>query len=565
MISAGFIAGGDEETTTTETKIPEMSEKEEEIMAQGSAMVEEYMRQAGYDMVTTTTPKNPGLITEYEKQIAEIDSQIAAAGNQTTTNQFGVTTAVGANPMAINQLEAQKRELSEKLATESANVTTVTTTELNETGRKLETIRNEAIDNQAEINRGIMDNARKFLNGDYSITPSQKQYIEDSVKAMREPVFAMLDEVSKEAERTGASINDELTKYTDVIKETGISVGAALNAVSASIDDERTALGETKTSVYDALNGVKTEIENTNGVAGQEMEKLFTIRKTLAARDMDETYKRMRSENAVRAAQLGRSQYDPEFQAQLQDQLMKNIETTQLKLSEQEALMKYDLVTNTGQRKEQVELLRAQEAEALGLRGEGLAAKDTGVSTTRAQLAAEQGAKLEDVAGMRTGVAERTGAVKEGVAQSKAAAEASNQAWANNMRWELGANMPAKAAGMGIDVGSYQNALAQQSLANTQTGSQIGLPYAELYLRNRMAQPTTTTTTSGSVLGSVMGTLGTLGGIAGNVMGGVGGMMGQSAGGSSTPQASGSLVQNDTSGSMGLRLPNYDPWHFNRS
>ncbi len=530
-----------DETTTQKTELPEMTPEEQALQAMALAMIPEQISQAGYDLIPRQEYKNPAKVAEYESKIANI---------QTRLEQINATPAGRRGSPLLNEasmLQNQLNDLNSKLATEKADVKTTYDVQMNERGRKLQEEADKSVDRQAALNQMSYDNIVSFFNGELSVSPSQQQYIKDNLAAIREPVFKLLDTAAREYETTGKSINDAITEVQNVARETGVSFTTALNAVSERIDDtnagvlaslsgEEDAIRKTGDSVAAALQGVRDEINTGGDKVREDMERLFTIKKTLAAQEKLDLYNDMRMKTANQAKALGRSQFDPQFQAQLQDELFKSIDVTNLKLAEQEAMIKLGIAQDISGKLEQLAYNEAQQIKETGLSYEEAQAKRTqlaaetgskkeAVAAAAADFAKEQGKTMEQLAAERVGVAERTGAGREAIALSKADTEKGIQSYASGLRDELAINTPLKLIGVGADLGGYQSALRQQELANTAAAASAGTQQQEMSLRERMAQPTITQTTSGSPLGGVLGTIGALSGAAGGVMTGAGALV----------------------------------------
>lgn len=553
------------ETTTTKTEIPPMSEEERKMLAQQSATVTAFMQQMGYDLTPkeTSSYKNPALVASLEQQRADLQNQIAelqGQGPTSTGGRFGISTTstsafqgkggIGSTvtPESQSKIEELQKQLNQvnvqyEKQTTGKNATTEYSYDLNLTpyGEKLQKQREQNLDYQMQMTDMSVQSAKKFLSGDYSITAPQKQMIDESMAAIREPAMKMLDEVSAEAERTGKNMGDALNEYVTAINNTGLSVGAALNAlddriaytdmgVKAGITEEETRLSQTGQSVMGALQGVRAQIDATGAEAKGELEKAFTIRSILAAKDMNDYYIKNRAEMANKAAMLGRSPMDASFQQELQNKLIDKIATTQLTFAQDEALAKSGLAERTGQRREQLAMEQAGFIEKQGRGSEALAAKRTSeaeasglrgeqVGAAQAQLAETQGRQLERATAQKGVIAERTGGVRESVAGQKAGLEQQIGQTGQNLRWEMGLGIPAKQVGLGIDVAGLTQGIRQQELANAQAATQATLPQQQLLQNERMAQPTTTQTTGSNIFGDIMAGIGTAAGVAGAAYG----------------------------------------------
>ena len=544
-----MISGGDDETTTSNTELPEMTEEEKKLMGKSSALIDAYLTQSGYEMEEKreTIYENP----ERWRQLNARRDELQQKKLDLQAKIEDPNVPAYKKPDLNRQLRNTDAEITSNdswIAEESKNSheTISYTPTLTEYGKKLQTERESMVDYRTQTNAMLFKTAEKLLNGDFAPTEAQKQLIEENSASIRGPVFALLDEASKEAERTGESINKSLDGYMQEIRNTGVSMGAALNAIGdriemtkqgllAGVSEEESRLAETGASVKAALQGVRDEINATGGKAATEMEKLFSLRRTMAKQDMEDFYKEQRNKTALQATQMGRSMFDPQFQAQLQDNMLQKIDRTNLALSEQESMLKLGLIQDIGGKLESVSQMEAALAESQGLRSEALGAKRTAieertgaaqedVSAQRAALAERTGAGLENVALQRANVAGQVGAQKQAIAGQKAAVEENIQNQASQLRQQYGYGIPAQMLGIGMQVGQYTNAIQQQALQNTAAAAQMPTLQQDRMYAERAAQPTTTTTTSGGVFGDIMGGLGVAAGAAGSIMGGYGAM-----------------------------------------
>ena len=491
------------EETTTSTTLPEMSPEEQALQAMGMGMIDQYMSDAGYDLTPTETYKNPDLVASLQAEKQQVEDKM----NQIRANIGKPGMPQTGNPQfQLMDLQRNQSNIQRQLDEELQNKETTYDVQLNAYGQQVQALKEKSIKYQDEITDKYMENARKFLSGDYSITAAQKQQIEDSMSTIRTPVFKLLDEVKSSYEDTGKSMTEALGEYMKEINKTGLSFSAAMNAVDDDIDI-------TGANVKNALANVNTEIDKWGTAAKTAMEDSFAIRKILAARDMEDYYKQNKMETANKAAALGRSPMDPQFVEEFNDRMARKIETVQLQMAETEAIARSGLAERIGMSKEN-----------LGYQMAG-AEQQTGAMSAEAKMARASGQeqigqRKEGATAQGIGIAERTGAGAEAVAGQKANIEQGLQETGQNLRWQQGMQLPAQAAGLGIDVAGYQQAVQQQSLANTASAMSAPMGQQQMMLSERMAQPTTTVTQSPSIAGAVMGTIGTLAGAAGSIAGG---------------------------------------------
>lgn len=523
-------------TTKQETKIPEKTEDEKALDAMMiDVILPSYMESIGYSMKRndTVTYKNPEKVKSLEAQRDSLNSQISSAKS---------------SGKDASKLQSELSQIESQLDTEYANKTTDVSYdyELNETGQMMKEINEKAVNYQSESMDIFMDTYRKFSSGDYSITDAQKELINTQLGTVRDAVFAMFDEAEKTADETGVSINEAIDNYANEINKTGLSVGAALGAIEdriklnkegllAGISEEEKRVGDTGLAVKSALQGVMDEINKTGEQTKALYEDLFETKKILVENQMKDVYDQNQRKVADRAALLGRSPMDPQFQNELLDNLQKNIKTAQLELSAQESEALAGLEERTGQRREQLKMQMAAFEESQGGKMEQLGAKRTEVENQtgqqltdvagqKAQLAQRQGEALEGAAASRADVASQVGQAKQNIALSKAGLETELQQTGMNLAQQYGVGIPASQIGLGIDIAGFGQATQAQQAA-IQSGA-LGSTNAisSRMLQERMAQPTTTTTQNpgfGNVLTGLIGA-GLSG--AGALMGGIGAM-----------------------------------------
>jgi len=525
-------------TTVSKTELPEKTETEKEMDAKILAIFDSYMDESGYDVEQNlkTVYENPERVSSLDGRISDLESKIVDAQ------------AKGLNQNQINDFTKQKDSLQKELDKEKEKFTTEYDYDyvLNDTGKKIQDIREKSLDYQAEAQEMFHETFKKFAGGDYSITVEQELLIQDQIGLMKDPIMAVLDEVQKQYETTGTNMGVALNEYMTAITDTGLSVEAALSTVedrikntkegvSAGIGEEEKRIGETGLSVKAALTGVRDEIKQTGDETRSALEDTFKLKRLLIEKDMKDLYDQQRVATAEKASRLGRSPTDPRFQLEMQNNLQKNIERAQLQLSIEESGALAGLVERTGQRREQLGLTEAQLEETTGQRLETAARQRTAaeeaaglreeqIAGERAGLAERTGQRTEAATAEKMRIAERTGAGLEQTALQKAGVEESVQQMGQGMRSQFGVGLPASQIGLGIDVAGYNQAIRQQQLANTQSAIGTGQAVAQPYQAERMAQPTTTTKTTPSIGGMILGGIGTLTGGAGSIFKGMGGL-----------------------------------------
>jgi len=523
-----------DETTTQTTEIPITPEEKALQDTMMYELLPVFMKEQGYDLSfeQVTAPKNPEKIASLQSQIDAIQTQMAGTKN---------------NDMLV-ALQKQLNNLNSQLITEQSNVETKIQPDmkLNEYGQKIQAQKEKEFGYQQEITDAFMTTTKKFLNGDFALDEKQAKYVQDLYAPIKDTAFKLLDEVKAAQEKTGADMTTELKKYSDMIDQTGVSIGAALNAVNDQIENTKsgilTGITEEEKKISDmgqnvkaALMNVGSQIQKGGDDAKQALEQLYVIKQTMIDKKLENLYVDQQKQTAMKAAQLGRSPMDPQFQLEFLNNMAGQIEMTNLSLAEQEAMAKVGLIQDTSGK---MVSLAYQQAALEGTLGEAnlqaaqkktaleeaTGAKKEQLGMTKAQVAETQGAKKEGVAQMGMGIAEKVGAGAEQVAAQKAQIGTNVEQQKAGMAQQIGMGIPASQIGIGMDVASFTNALKQQGIANAGTMLNAPMGTASLLSQEAMAQPTTTTTKEGSLGGAILGGIGTLAGGAGSIMGGIGSM-----------------------------------------
>lgn len=275
-----------------------------------------------------------------------------------------------------------------------------------------------------KANKEIADEFRnvtmKFLKGDFSITNQQKALIEESFRPQRQAVEAMYKELEgmniKEMDRV-------MGGYASMVYEQGMDIETALAAAGEIIAARKDPVEEA-------------------------FKKVVDINKQLLEKGIKDHSGEITRNIASRAASLGRSTTDPEYQREMSDDINEFISTGQLNLAAMEA-------------QGMVEITREK--------------------FNKAEQAYRQ---LEE---RQYGTAREKGVAQLGLEEQEAA-----------MKWQVGAGMPPQQTSMAGGYLQYQDALAQQRLANIGQAAQMPMGMMSNMQQLRAAQPTTTVTQSTS-------------------------------------------------------------------
>ena len=484
---------------TTTTTLPEMSSEEKALLnfATGPGL-ETYMSSQGYKLYKSEQPvedtdKYKSLNTSANDARARLD---AVSGNPDLQAYKGGRYA-GLNQAEMEHMAQEERRLQGEYDRTQNELNTYTseykpsiTYDVAETPTQeikgiVETYGKESIEYQnamkdyrgkitnkekreEQIYTQFMDQAQKFLNGDFSITDSQQKYIKDLYAPQREAVAAMRADIEAEASKTEAQIRKEQEKAAEqfYITEKGIreEIGVAEKATRAEIETgeararkglgryieeaERTGKGleaeasgaervsretafETESRVGRAFQGIMDQINATGlevGVAldivgtqirqtGSDMQtalnSTINISKQLLDMGIKDFTGQFVKKVATNAALLGRSPDDPEYAMEVQTTVAREIERGGLELSRMAAQGNLQISERTGAALENLALQKAEMARSQGGKKEAVAGE-------RAGLAERTGQKLEagaDVAAQRRmAIGERTGGAREAAA-----------------------------------------------------------------------------------------------------------------------------------------------------
>ena len=267
-----------------------------------------------------------------------------------------------------------------------------------------------------EIQTKYQDVTLKFLNGDFSITPEQKALIKENMEPQYKAVQSMFDELEGKSK---AEQNRIYGNYITMVEDQGMDPQQALKAAG-----EIMAKGEDPMSMA--------------------LTKVIDVKKQLMKMGIEDATGEVTRNIASRAAVMGRTPGDPEYQKELQDNVGRMVQQGELGLAEMEAGGRLQIAREKEQRFQQLEERR--------------------FATT----------------------------------QAKGAANLSLEEQAANLRWQVGAGMPPQQVGLGMNVSQFNEALNQQRVANLQSASQVpmGMMGQMQQLRSQPSQATTSKPTN---------------------------------------------------------------------
>lgn len=355
---------------------------------------------------------------------------------------------------------------------------------------------------QQDIYRQSMDNTMKYLQGDFSLNESQKQFISDTFAPIATAAETLFTNITSEAEKTETNLKDAYEKYTtefeDRVKQTGLDTLSALTAIGEQIQ-------ATGASMEAGLAG--REAKGAADLAAMEtsLTSLIDSRQKIMEMGIEDTTGELTKKVAAQAAQLGRDSSDPEYQKEIQETVSREISRGNLELGGLEAQGQMGI----GQERLRLGQDIGQERTRIAERtGTGL----ENVAQQRAMLAESQGQRLEQSSlgkqQFYTGLAERTGSLREAAQQQRGGQLYDIAGQKASTGYNIATGFMPASIGAGINIGQYNQALQQQRAANY--GMAMGAPmsFRDRLYAERAAQPTTTMTKNygfGDFMGDVAG------------------------------------------------------------
>lgn len=480
------------QTVESKTTIPEPSAEEKEIMKMISGpLMETALKAQGVEV--TRTEKTFEQTNEYQSY-QDRRSRLTEERNELVNQMEGLKTSTQKAGYFYNQGEMNKyqqriNEVNRKLDSLDAEETNArdnydpivefTTRELDppevERARKLygedseqyKSLKDEydlkeieSSKTQDQIFKSAQEATLKYLNGDFSITEEQKRQISDNLAPYREAVQKMYSEAEKDADETERSLAqitmDKYKNFRDQVAKTKMDTMAALETVGSQIM-------QTGDSMEDALA------------------KTVSANQALLEMGIEDYTGQVTRNIASKAAMVGRSPSDPEYQNEIAENIAREVKMGQLNLAAMESQGILSIKERTG-----------SALERLGL--------------TKADLIAQTGAKLESASleeGAQKGaIAEKYGDYRGSLRMGANQAASQIEQEAANIRWQVGAGMPPGQVQLGLGTHQYQEALNQQGIQNAMGAMQTPMGVVDYYRGERHAQPTTTQTTTTSGIGT---------------------------------------------------------------
>lgn len=446
---------------TSSTSYPPAPEQEKALMNLASDdMMPNLFEKLGIDLSSSQTSINDDLKYQsliankinLESQLSKLQAELAKGSRYSSTTQ-GIETQIKGIQAQIarserdinNRINTFKPEIKYKMRQMATPDVELIRERYGETSQEYKDAFKSYQDKIVEdfkIDQKSQDAfkkaALKYFEGDYSITDSQKKWVQDNLAPQREAINKIFNEAGGEG-----SLYNSINEYEQRIKQTGLDMGVALDALASQVRDTGKSMNEA--------------LENT-----------IKVRDELMAQGIEDKTGELTKAAAMKAASLGRSPSDPEYQSEMKEMLAKEIKSGQLQLAAYE-------------------------------------------SENKMRIAERTGSGLENVEQQRVGVVERTGAGLEdasmkrfGVAQQRAQAEMALAEKQSGMEYDLGTGVALRGITTGMNVGQYNEALQQQGVANAYQAYQTPFGLASSYYQGeRLASPTTTTTSRGSLLSGI--------------------------------------------------------------
>jgi len=568
-------------TTTQTTTIPDASPQEQALMGMVGEMVPDVMEEMGY-----RTKKIPMDISEdegYKRHQKAIKDAEDAYFKHVTTNAMDTNKT---NKL-YNELEDKKAGLASyesawvpedhyKYESEAIDPDTGYTEsefeELSDEKKAAITTKKEAAEEDAEtlktqqddITKSWMDNVQKFLSGDYTITPEQKQMISDIYEPIKTAINDMFDEVETRIGETDAAMT-QISKDTEakIITEIGKTESSLLGSLNKSFKKYTDKLKGTKLDVFSALDAVGDQIMKTGSDMESSLKNVIATNRELMKMGIEDYTGQITKQVSTNAAMMGRSPDDPEYSMEIQSSVARQVKEGNLSLANMEAQGMLSIKERTGAELEQ--LLR-QKADIEGRTGEQIAMSE--LTKGQQEMSIKGGAGDQRTAAMRTGGAERLGiAERTGAAGEQASLmRGQGKVGVEEKKSDIGMNMPLQAAQLGMGVSDYWSAVDQQGVMNSMMPANYLSNVANPMQNERMATPTTTSKTTQpawqTALGAITGVASAGASIYSGVVGAgalssIAGRMGNAATSMGTGLASNMMGNSSTGSNSGYYLGNY--------
>lgn len=518
-------------SVTQKTEIPPPTPEELENMALESALIEQMMNSQGFDVdrKAVQTFENPAKVEALQETTAGLEDQLAQLqADLTSARQSNDTNAATRIQQQMGSVQAElgrsKRELSNEMdkSTTSVDVDLIKrddprVTSLREQGKEAEAAALEQqleandlkkLDDMDEVNALFLDAAKKFFSGDLSVTEQQQADLEAGTQRIRGPVLSAISAVERQVGVTEGTVLEQISERGEQISETYRGITDALSNVEGQIR-------QTGLNVDEALVEAEARVKQTGVDLNEALDQSIEASRSLAEQNLFSQTRDLRVKSSTLAANLGRSDLDPAFISQLQDDVSDATTAVELNMSAQAAQGRLAIAERTGAALENIQNLRVGRAAEEG-------AAFQGVAQQRAALEEQTGLRREALLGQRADIMQAAGLRREDLARSRANLEESLAMRQEAARTALAQGLPIQQVQMGGQFQAQQQALAQQPFVNlSNIQNQVGSTLRR-QLGERVAQPTTTRTTSPSIFSGILSGIGVAGSAFGSATTGIG-------------------------------------------
>ncbi|KKW45091.1 MAG: hypothetical protein UY96_C0032G0005 [Parcubacteria group bacterium GW2011_GWB1_56_8] len=304
-----------------------------------------------------------------------------------------------------------------------------------------------------------IDRAMKVVSGDLSLNEGEQKFFDQVIGPLKEAYGNTVTYLRESADEMGSDLN---------------------KAVDAFVDQ----VGQTKMSMSDAITEIETRVKDTGQTMSESLKESIELSKAQAKMGLEDFSLETRQQLQNQAASLGRSATDPRFIKQFGKDVMREMERQNLALSQQEVQGKMAIQERTGTGLEEAAKMRFGVEERTGQQLESATQQRLGIA--------------ENVAGLRTEAARAKGAGGVSVAQA-----------AGNLRGTLAYGLAPQQIAAGLDVARYNQALKATEAQNAQAASNMPFMASQYLQKERIAQPTTTTTQGFGAMDVIGGLVGT--------------------------------------------------------
>ena len=349
--------------TVQKTEFPPPTSQElqmQSLMING--IMPAYLSEAGYEMEETkgdptASPKwaeaqdlrsKVGQVPEYMRE--EINKRADQLENEARSE------AEGQKGFKLRKRISEKAELMRRRYGENSE-------EYQNAVKEAEQFKVETEEAKNQLTKSFLQKTQKFLNGDFSITESQRNLIEENLAPQRKVVDEMFGDI------------DQITYETFI----GDTQGVIDKSSGANLGVAVEAAGSGKMKGLSMMDALTSTIE-----ANKELLKM----------GIEDASGEITKRSAEQAAAMGRDPGDPEYKQEIQQSVAREVQRGQLQLSEMEARGKLGIAEQLGQTR--LQTARQKGAAKLGLEeqaanlrfqvGGGMAPQQVGLGQSSAQF-----------------------------------------------------------------------------------------------------------------------------------------------------------------------------------